>query len=91
MTARRSRNSTSHEAFDRLPHLSLRRWIIRRLRDPSGSSRVRREFDAKLADVVGLYLDPPERALVLCVDEKSQIQALDRIQPLLPLYPGLPA
>jgi hypothetical protein len=61
------------------------------LRDPSGSNRVRREFDAKLADVVGLYLDPPERALVLCVDEKSQIQALDRIQPLLPLYPGLPA
>jgi hypothetical protein len=52
---------------------------------------VRREFDPKLADVVGLYLDPPERALVLCVDEKSQIQALDRIQPLLPLYPGLPA
>lgn len=49
------------------------------------------DFDAKLADVVGLYLDPPERALVLCVDEKSQIQALNRTQPLLPLAPGLPA
>src|SRR6516162_1438300 len=49
------------------------------------------EFDAKLADVIGLYLDPPERALVLCVDEKSQIQALDRTQPLLPLLPGMPA
>lgn len=49
------------------------------------------EFDRKLADVVGLYLDPPERALVLCVDEKSQIQALNRTQPLLPMYPGLPA
>jgi transposase len=49
------------------------------------------EFDAKLADIVGLYLDPPQRALVLCVDEKSQIQALDRTQPMLPMWPGLPA
>ena len=49
------------------------------------------EFDRKLADIVGLYLDPPERALVLCVDEKSQIQALNRTQPLLPMWPGLPA
>jgi transposase len=39
-------------------------------------------------DIVGLYLDPPDRALVLCVDEKSQIQALDRTQPLLPMRPG---
>lgn len=45
-------------------------------------------FIEKVRDVVGLYLDPPERALVLCVDEKSQIQALDRTQPLLPLRPG---
>ena len=45
-------------------------------------------FVEKLHDVVGLYLDPPDRALVLCVDEKSQIQALDRTQPLLPLRPG---
>lgn len=49
------------------------------------------DFDTKLADVVGLYLHPPERALVLCVDEKSQIQALDRTQPALPMWPGLPA
>jgi transposase len=49
------------------------------------------EFDGKLADIVGLYLDPPERALVLCVDEKSQIQALNRTQRLLPMWPGLPA
>jgi len=49
------------------------------------------EFETKLADVVGLYLDPPERALVLCVDEKAQIQALNRTAPLLPLRPGLPA
>ena len=45
----------------------------------------------KVRDVVGLYLDPPERALVLCVDEKSQIQALDRSQPILPILPGTPA
>ena len=45
-------------------------------------------FIEKVRDIVGLYLDPPERALVLCVDEKSQIQALDRSQPLLPMRPG---
>jgi transposase len=48
------------------------------------------ELEAKVIDVVGLYLDPPENALVLCVDEKTQIQALDRTQPILPLRPGLP-
>ena len=45
-------------------------------------------FIDKVRDIVGLYLDPPERAMVLCVDEKSQIQALDRTQPLLPMRPG---
>jgi transposase len=45
-------------------------------------------FVDKVRDIVGLYFDPPERALVLCVDEKSQIQALDRTQPLLPMRPG---
>ena len=50
-----------------------------------------KRFVEKLYDVVGLYLNPPEKALVLCVDEKSQIQALDRTQPLLPLRPGIPA
>ena len=48
------------------------------------------ELEAKIRDVVGLYLDPPENAVVLCVDEKSQIQALDRTAPILPLRPGLP-
>jgi transposase len=48
-------------------------------------------FIDKLRDIVGLYLDPPERAVVLCMDEKSQIQALDRSQPILPLLPGTPA
>jgi transposase len=45
-------------------------------------------FIEKVRDVVGLYLNPPERAIVLCVDEKSQVQALDRTQPLLPMTPG---
>jgi transposase len=48
-------------------------------------------FVEKLRDVVGLYLNPPNKAIVLCVDEKSQIQALDRTQLLLPLRPGIPA
>lgn len=48
------------------------------------------KLEEKVRDVVGLYLNPPDRALVLCVDEKSQIQALDRTAPILPLRPGLP-
>jgi transposase len=48
------------------------------------------QFVAKVRDVVGLYLNPPERAVVLCVDEKSQIQALDRTAPVLPMLPGTP-
>jgi transposase len=48
-------------------------------------------FIDKVRDVVGLYLAPPERAVVLCVDEKSQIQALDRTAPILPMLPGTPA
>jgi len=47
-----------------------------------------RHFEEKLVDVVGLYLNPPEKAMVLCVDEKSQIQALDRTQPSLPMKKG---
>ena len=47
-------------------------------------------FVEKVRDIVGLYMDPPLAAMVLCVDEKSQIQALDRTQPLLPLAPGIP-
>jgi len=47
-----------------------------------------KQFEEKLVDVVGLYLDPPEKAVVLCMDEKSQIQALDRTQPSLPMKKG---
>jgi transposase len=48
------------------------------------------ELEGKVRDVVGLYLEPPENAIVLCIDEKSQIQALNRTQPILPVRPGLP-
>lgn len=48
------------------------------------------DFVRKIPDIVGLYLSPPDKALVLCIDEKSQIQALDRTQPILPLRPGIP-
>jgi transposase len=48
-------------------------------------------FVERVRDIVGLYMDPPLMAMVLCVDEKSQIQALDRTQPLLPLAPGFPS
>ena len=48
------------------------------------------QFVEKLEDIVGLYLNPPQQAIVFSVDEKSQIQALDRTQPILPLRPGLP-
>ena len=56
----------------------------------SGTFKLSRDplFIEKVRDIVGLYLDPPDRALVLCVDEKSQIQALDRTAPLLPMRPG---
>jgi len=49
------------------------------------------QFVAKVVDVVGLYHCPPERAVVLCVDEKSQVQALDRSQPVMPMMPGMPS
>jgi transcriptional regulator with XRE-family HTH domain len=47
-----------------------------------------RRFEEKLIDVVGLYLNPPEKAIVLCMDEKSSVQAIDRTQPSLPMVPG---
>jgi len=50
-----------------------------------------KRFLEKLYDVVGLYLNPPDKSIVFCVDEKSQIQALERTRPLLPLRPGIPA
>ena len=48
------------------------------------------QFIDKVRDIVGLYLNPPDAAVVLCVDEKTQVQALDRTAPVLPLMPGVP-
>lgn len=66
-------------AFGLKPHLQ-ERWKL------SGDP----QFAAKVRDIVGIYLNPPERAVVLAVDEKSQIQALDRTRPILPMLPGTP-
>jgi transposase len=65
-------------------------WSTRTMARAAGISEasVRREFTEKLEDIVGLYLSPPEHAMVLCADEKSQIQALDRTQPGLPMKKG---
>jgi DNA-binding LacI/PurR family transcriptional regulator len=46
------------------------------------------DFETKAADIIGLYLNPPQHAAVFCVDEKTAIQALDRLDPVLPLSPG---
>src|SRR4029450_8683357 len=56
----------------------------------TGSSCPRTLFVEKVVDVVGLYHNPPDKAVVLCVDEKAQIQALDCSQPVLPMMPGMP-
>jgi hypothetical protein len=67
------------QAFGLKPHLQ-QKWKLSA--DP--------QFAAKVRDIVGLYVHPPERAVVLAVDEKSQIQALDRTRPILPMLPGTP-
>lgn len=67
-----------------------RRYHVQPWRRETFKSSTDPELEAKVRDVVGLYLDPPEKAIVLCVDEKSQVQALDRTAPIPPLRPGLP-
>jgi transposase len=68
-----------------------RHWGIQPWREETFKFSTDPELEAKVGDIVGLYLNPPDKAVVLCVDEKSQIQALDRTQPMLPMRPGLPA
>jgi transposase len=68
-----------------------RKWNLQPWRVETFRFSTDPELDAKIRDVVGLYLAPPENAVVLCVDEKSQIQALDRTAPVLPILPGVPA
>ena len=74
------RSGGSGGSFDLKPHLAGRPQAV-----PSDPF-----FVDKVVDVVGLYRNPPEKAVVLCVDEKSGIQALDRSQPVLPMMPGVP-
>jgi transposase len=68
-----------------------RRWGLQPWRSETFKFSTDPELAAKVRDVVGLYLNPPDKAVVLCVDEKSQVQALDRTAPILPLRPGIPA
>ena len=66
------------------------KWDIQPWRSETFKFSTDPELEAKVRDVVGLYLNPPDKAVVLCVDEKSQVQALDRTAPILPLRPGIP-
>jgi transposase len=68
-----------------------RKWNIQPHRTETFKFSTDPELEARVRDVVGLYLDPPANAVVVSIDEKSQIQALDRTAPMLPLRPGLPA
>jgi transposase len=67
-----------------------RKWGLQPWRRESFKFSTDPQLAAKVRDVVGLYLNPPEGAVVVCVDEKSQVQALDRTSPILPIRPGLP-
>ncbi len=67
-----------------------RKYLVQPWRRETFKFSTDTELVAKVTDVIGLYLSPPKNAIVLCVDEKSQIQALDRTAPILPMRPGLP-
>src|SRR6201988_1428533 len=67
-----------------------RKWGLQPWRTETFKFPTDPELDAKIRDVVGLYMNPPEKAVVLCVDEKTQVQALDRTAPVLPILPGVP-
>jgi transposase len=68
-----------------------RKWDLQPWRTETFKFSTDPELDAKVRDVVRLYLKPPDHAVVVCVDEKSQVQALNRTAPILPMRPGLPA
>ena len=67
-----------------------RKWDLQPWRVEAFKFSTDPELDTKVRDVVGLYLAPPDKAVVLSIDEKSQVQALDRTAPILPLRPGIP-
>jgi transposase len=84
---RRSRKiEVSHDSITRL----WRRFCLQPHRSEGFKFSTDPQLEAKVTDVVGLYLNPPENAVVVCVDEKSQCQALERTQPILPMRPGIP-
>jgi transposase len=94
------RNATHWSTRSMAEHLGLSQSMVSRVWRAFGLAPHKQDswklskdplFVEKVRDVVGLYLDPPERALVLCVDEKTQIQALNRTQPVFPMLPGTPA
>ena len=84
--ARTRRISVSHDSITRL----WRRFCLAPHRAEGFKFSTDPQLEAKIRDVVGLYLHPPENAVVVCVDEKSQCQALERTQPILPMRPGIP-
>ena len=67
-----------------------KKWGLQPWRSQTFKFSTDPELEAKIRDVVGLYLNPPDKAIVLCIEEKSQVQALDRTAPILPLRPGGP-
>ena len=75
----------SHDTITRL----WRRFCLQPHRSEGFKFSTDPQLEAKVRDIVGLYLNPPEKAVVLCVDEKTQVQALDRTQPLLPMRSGI--
>jgi transposase len=94
------RDATHWSTRSMAEHLGLSQSMVSRVWRAFGLAPHRQDswklskdplFVAKVRDVVGLYLNPPERALVLCVDEKTQIQALNRTAPMFPMLPGTPA
>ncbi|HEX7993775.1 MAG TPA: IS630 family transposase, partial [Streptosporangiaceae bacterium] len=84
--AREKKIQVSHDSIVRL----WRRFCLQPHRTEGFKFSTDPALEAKVRDVVGLYLQPPENAVVVCVDEKSQVQALERSQPILPMRPGIP-
>ncbi len=83
---RNKKITVSHDSISRL----WRKFSLQPHRSEGFKFSTDPQLEAKIADVVGLYLHPPENAVVVCVDEKSQCQALERTQPILPMRPGIP-
>src|ERR1700685_4633783 len=83
---RNKKLEVSHDSITRL----WRRYSLQPHRTEGFKFSTDPQLEAKIPDVVGLYLHPPENAVVVCIDEKSQCQALERSQPILPMRPGIP-